>query len=201
MKETYNFEPSPGYFNQMASIIFEQNKAVGWWDDPDRCKLTILQLVNTEIAEATEGERKNLMDDKLPHRRMGEVELADALIRILDFAGRYNIKFENVLDNSFGDIAMEISMLPTIGARHLVCTALVCNFSTFFLDEYFEKLETCEVNSELSHFYSLIIIGLCQTAKTQDYDIIAAMSEKLEFNKTREDHKRENRALENGKKF
>lgn len=27
------------------------------------------------------------MDDHLPHRPMAEVELADALIRILDFAG------------------------------------------------------------------------------------------------------------------
>lgn len=44
-------------------------------------------LVVTEIAEATEGYRKNLMDDKLPHRTMVEVELADALIRILDLAG------------------------------------------------------------------------------------------------------------------
>jgi hypothetical protein len=34
-----------------------------------------------------EGERKNLMDDHLPHRRSAEVELADALIRIFDYAG------------------------------------------------------------------------------------------------------------------
>lgn len=33
-----------------------------------------------------EGERRNLPDDKLPHRRMAEVELADAMIRILDYA-------------------------------------------------------------------------------------------------------------------
>ncbi len=36
-----------------------------------------------------EGERKDLMDDKLPHRKMAEVELADALIRIFDYAGAY----------------------------------------------------------------------------------------------------------------
>lgn len=46
-------------------------------------------LIVTEIAEAFEGERKNLMDDKLPHRRMPEVELADALIRIFDYAGEH----------------------------------------------------------------------------------------------------------------
>lgn len=36
-----------------------------------------------------EGERKDLMDDKLPHRRMAEVELADTLIRILDYAAGF----------------------------------------------------------------------------------------------------------------
>ncbi len=46
-----------------------------------------LMLIVSEIAEAMEGIRKNLMDDKLPHRPMVEVELADAIIRILDMAG------------------------------------------------------------------------------------------------------------------
>lgn len=35
-----------------------------------------------------EGHRKDLMDDKLPHRQMVRVELADAVIRIYDLAGR-----------------------------------------------------------------------------------------------------------------
>jgi hypothetical protein len=38
-----------------------------------------------------EGDRKNLMDDKLPHRPMREVELADAVIRIFDLAGAYGM--------------------------------------------------------------------------------------------------------------
>lgn len=46
-----------------------------------------LCLVHSEVSEAMEGHRKNLMDDKLPHREMCEVELADAVIRIFDLAG------------------------------------------------------------------------------------------------------------------
>jgi hypothetical protein len=42
-------------------------------------------LIVSEIAEAMEGERKSLQDDKLPHRPMAEVELVDAMIRILDY--------------------------------------------------------------------------------------------------------------------
>jgi hypothetical protein len=41
-----------------------------------------------------EGERKNLMDDKLPHRLMAEVELADALIRIFDYAAAFHYDLE-----------------------------------------------------------------------------------------------------------
>lgn len=46
-----------------------------------------LMLVVTEVAEAMEGHRKGLPDDKLPHRSMLEVELADTVIRCFDLAG------------------------------------------------------------------------------------------------------------------
>jgi NTP pyrophosphatase (non-canonical NTP hydrolase) len=50
-----------------------------------------LALIHSEISEAMEGDRKNLKDDKLPHRDMREVELADAVIRIFDLAGAYEM--------------------------------------------------------------------------------------------------------------
>lgn len=49
-----------------------------------RNKGETLMLIVTEVAEAMEGARKNLMDDHLPHRKMEEVELADAVIRAID---------------------------------------------------------------------------------------------------------------------
>ena len=55
----------------------------------ERNKGEMLCLVHSEISEAMEGERKGLMDDHLPHRPMAEVELADAVIRICDYAGRW----------------------------------------------------------------------------------------------------------------
>ena len=66
-----------------------------WWQDPrtgepiTRNKGELLMLMVSEIAEAMEGERKNLMDDKIPHRKAVEVELVDTLIRIFDYAGAY----------------------------------------------------------------------------------------------------------------
>jgi NTP pyrophosphatase (non-canonical NTP hydrolase) len=70
-----------------------------WWTREDgsrieRNKGELLMLIVSEIAEAMEGERKNLMDDKLPHRLMAEVELADSLIRIFDYAGAHGYDLE-----------------------------------------------------------------------------------------------------------
>ena len=74
-------------------------KESGWWnqDDPNtdtRNPLHFsnkLALIHSEVSEAMEGDRKSLMDDKLPHREMMEVELADAVIRIFDLAGGYGM--------------------------------------------------------------------------------------------------------------
>lgn len=62
----------------------------GWWTDLATGERKTLEQVNipeklmlivSEVSEAMEGHRKDLMDDKLPHRKMLEVELADALTR------------------------------------------------------------------------------------------------------------------------
>lgn len=46
-----------------------------------------LCLTHSEVSEAMEGHRKGLQDDHLTYRKMVEVELADAYLRIADLAG------------------------------------------------------------------------------------------------------------------
>lgn len=79
--------------NSIVGYIHRANVEAGWWTDlatgePLKRNVgELLMLMVSELAEAMEGHRKNLMDDKLPHRPMIEVELADTLIRIFDAAG------------------------------------------------------------------------------------------------------------------
>ena len=97
--------------NYLQSICHEASSKAGWWQHKAEghtydliriinAPLTPLEkllagalvaqklcLTHSEVSEAMEGHRKGLMDDKLPHRPMLEVELADAVIRIADLAG------------------------------------------------------------------------------------------------------------------
>ena len=75
-----------------------------WWQDIntgekiERNKGELLCLIHSEISEVMEGERKNLMDEKLPHRKAAEVELVDALIRIFDYAGAFGYDLQGAYE-------------------------------------------------------------------------------------------------------
>lgn len=75
-----------------------------WWQDMNtgsplkRNKGELLMLIVSEVSEAMEGERKDLMDDKLPHRKMAEVEMADALIRLLDYCAGFGYDIQGAYD-------------------------------------------------------------------------------------------------------
>lgn len=81
--------------NDLVTLCYQESLKAGWHTDlatgqlKERNRAEMLMLIVSEISEAMEGERKNLADDKIPTRPMAEVELADAIIRIADYAGRW----------------------------------------------------------------------------------------------------------------
>ena len=74
-------------------FVHQGNVRAGWWSDlttgepKARNDGELLLLIVSEVIEGFEGIRKMLMDDKLPTRKMIEVECADVLIRLLDYCG------------------------------------------------------------------------------------------------------------------
>ena len=99
-----------GVFKDIACIAHENSRSKGFWDLIDSLqshpryaeievfwKLSRHDLIHSETSEATEGVRKDLKDDHLPHRSMEVCELADTVIRILDYAGAYNLPLGEVI--------------------------------------------------------------------------------------------------------
>lgn len=77
----------------LSNAIYYDNEDAGWWTHGVRSLhiASKLALICSEISEATGAYRRDRRDDHLPHRLAIEVELADAMIRILDLAGALDL--------------------------------------------------------------------------------------------------------------
>lgn len=79
-----------GWWTDMKSGHSTRSPLYGIHGDRDSLKINVpekLMLVVSELGEAMEGFRKNKRDEHLPHRLNIEVEIADAIIRLLDLGG------------------------------------------------------------------------------------------------------------------
>lgn len=91
---TFKTELTATILNELAHECNNRSEAAGWNIDPvTKEKIPPhyyvplkLALAHSELSEALEGFRKNLLDDHLQKRSMLEVELADAIIRIVQMA-------------------------------------------------------------------------------------------------------------------
>lgn len=97
--EHFLIEQLKSRLDQLAFEIYEDNKKKGFWSStPEtRNKGELIALIHSELSEALEADRKNLMDDKIKHRKGFDVELADCIIRILDVCGALKIPIGDII--------------------------------------------------------------------------------------------------------
>lgn len=73
-------------FTAMQAAVHENARNKGWWDE-ERNAGEAIALMHSELSEALEALRNgNPQDSKVPFDNLS-VELADCIIRIMDFAG------------------------------------------------------------------------------------------------------------------
>ena len=79
--------------NMFCEDCHVRSVAAGWFTNLKTGKRNkrnlgeMIALIHSELSECLEGIRKDLMDTHLPKRKMAEVEIADAFIRLGDLAG------------------------------------------------------------------------------------------------------------------
>lgn len=167
---------------ELQSKIHAQNVEMGWWDNP-RPFSTFVCLFHSELSEAMEGDRKGLMDDHLPQYPMFQVELADFVIRCLDWLGSRGA-------NEYGQ----------------TCEARVDGVDACMaIAKLHKAVSNCidqNGNEEGAEFVLSAVVEYCfEYASHNCFDLHKIILEKVEYNKIRNDHKRENREKEGGKKY
>lgn len=170
---------------ELQNEIHTQNVEKGWWDE-QRPFEVFACLFHSELSEAVEGHRKGLMDDHLPHREMWKVEVADFVIRCMDWLGSVgNDEYDVELDDDYLDMA-----IPKFLANLHLSVSQTYRLYTAGADvgTYAVGVASC--------------VEICFTLDAKlDLDLQDTILEKVEYNKNRPDHSREARAAEGGKKY
>lgn len=184
MTEAKEYPFDTDILKQLIIDIHQDNVDMGWWELP-RDIHTFACLFNSELAEATEGIRKNLMDDKLPHYENAPVEMADFIIRLMDYLGYV---YKDDLD------ALEARI--DLGVRLLGAPKDSDSLSTQFIMGFYNSISEFVTSTDKDHASSILLVSIIRCLKGLHdfgYPIMEIIQAKRDFNKGRADHKLENR--------
>jgi len=185
-------------FNAIRDKAHAASRAAGWYSNldgtpKDRNKPEMIALIHSEISEAWAGFMASAKDDHLPHRLSVEVELADVLIRLGDFAGFLDIDVDRWFTSPSHDAWM----------MHLRRPGSIARLFMELHGRASEMLEDIRKNGPIE-----IYVSTSKTVRTALFiaydlkcDIDGAIADKMEYNSRRADHKLEARAQAGGKAF
>lgn len=180
-----------------------------WWHDEagnrlERNKGELIDLIHSEIAEATDGVDQGLMDDHLSHRPMVEVEMADAAIRILDYAEGFGYDiYGATLDINMAIAIGQMHSVKKPQAMHLLnharMHAAIKDVTEGERKNANHKVLTDRKAAEVGLAMALILIY--DYCRHFGLDLAGAVEEKLAYNAQRPDHTYAARNQANGKKW
>lgn len=176
-------------WNELAQSIHQDCVDAGWWEPypnkEDRWN-TARVLICSELMEGLEGWRKDLDDDHLPQYKMLHVELADAMIRLLDGAAAWEIDLDYHPDERD---------LETVKCREVFEEQPIPEQLATTCTNLFDH--TVMPASNIMRTFICIIA----MADLLEIPLLHIIQEKRAYNATRKDHKREARAAANGKRI
>lgn len=192
-------------YNKLASAIHENAKSKGFWDNT-RNEGELLMLVVSEISEALEAHRKGKFADlqgladalkkyesfpvdmgiyerefKLYVKDSFEDEIADTIIRILDYAANKGISIDPQFYEQQGDFQV---FNPNVGELFLDVTGFI--YKAFVAQKELSFLCGEYEGSELEMQLNGAIILLLNLCNEMDIDFMRHIELKMRYNKTRE---------------
>lgn len=84
----------------LAKLCYQNSFNKGFWDDgPDRNKGEMIALMHSELSKLLEAVREEdmLMSEKIDGFTLEEEEIADLLIRALDYAYGWNLDIDGAV--------------------------------------------------------------------------------------------------------
>jgi hypothetical protein len=195
------------HFTPQSQAIHGDNVLAGWWSDittgqsivATRNRGELMMLMVSELSEASDGYRLGLYDDKLPHRHMIEVELADAKIRILDAGGADNLDLTSAAFE-----VIETGSLPFLTKTVDANLMVIVNQISRAMESHRKKLapDAClPLRSGYEVGLATALLLIHEVGYSLGLDVDGAVAEKRAFNATRADHKIENRRAAGGKTY